>query len=204
MVDSQIAARGVDDPAVLRAMRTVPRHLFVADRQARSAYDDSPLPIGERQTISQPYIVGAMAEAAELRSTDRVLEVGTGSGYGAAVLSRIAAQVWTIERIASLAEAASARLAELGYDNVHVVRGDGSLGVPDQAPFDAIVVTAGGPSLPPALVAQLAEGGRLVMPVESTASGQDLLRVRRRGDDLVTDDLGPVRFVPLIGEQGWD
>ena len=204
MVRADIAGRGVTDPAVLRAMGTVPRDAFVPPVQARFAYDDCPLPIGEGQTISQPYIVALMAEAAELGPGDRVLEVGTGSGYGAAVLSRIATQVVTIERHEVLAERARAALADLGYDNVAVVVGDGSLGWPDAAPYDAIVVTADAPSVPEALVAQLADGGRLVIPVGRSPGYQTLVRVRRRGDDLVTDDLGAVAFVPLIGEQGFE
>ena len=204
MVERQIAARGIDDAAVLEAMRSVPRELFVPDDEVPYAHEDSPLPIGEGQTISQPFIVAAMTAAAELGSSSRVLEVGTGSGYGAAVAGLIAGEVWTIERIGVLAERAREVLRELGYDNVHVVHGDGTLGVPDQAPFDAIVVTAGGPSVPAALLDQLADGGRIVMPVESGDGGQDLLRLRRRGDDVVTENLGAVRFVPLIGEQGWN
>lgn len=203
MVDRQIVERGVDDGAVIAAMRTVPRDCFVGDDMAEFAYDDTALPIGEGQTISQPFIVASMAAAAELQPDSRALEIGTGSGYGAAVLSVLAAEVWTIERIAALADRAQSRLGALGYDKVDVVHGDGTLGLPEQAPFDAIIVTAGGPAVPDALVEQLAEGGTLVIPVGPETRVQRLVRVRRRGDDLVEEDLGPVRFVPLVGDQGW-
>ena len=203
MVDRQIVERGVDDGAVIAAMRTVPRDCFVGDDMAEFAYDDTALPIGEGQTISQPFIVASMAAAAELQPDSRALEIGTGSGYGAAVLSVLAAEVWTIERIAALADRAQSRLGALGYDKVDVVHGDGTLGLPEQAPFDAIIVTAGGPAVPDALVEQLADGGTLVIPVGPETRVQRLVRVRRRGDDLVEEDLGPVRFVPLVGDQGW-
>ena len=206
MVEMQIVARGVTDPAVLAAMGSVPREDFVAREAVAFAYDDSPLPIAEGQTISQPYIVALMAEAAEVGPADRVLEVGTGSGYGAAVLSRIAAEVFTIERHRGLADAARRRLSDLGYDNVEVRVGDGSLGWPDRAPFDAIVVTAGAPSrVPRSLLDQLAPGGRLVIPTGATLEGQELVRIRRsgRGTELREESLGPVRFVPLIGAEGW-
>jgi protein-L-isoaspartate(D-aspartate) O-methyltransferase len=203
MVERDIASRGVRDPRVLEALRTVPRERFLPERLAEFAYDDTPLPIDEGQTISQPLIVAVMAEAAELEPDSRVLEIGAGSGYGAAVLSRAAAEVWTIERHELLAEQAARRLEELGYDNATVVIGDGTLGLPEQAPFDAVVVTAGGPSIPEALIEQLVDGGRLIIPVGPESRGQRLLRVRRRGDEFDEEDLGPVRFVPLIGQQGW-
>lgn len=203
MVRRDIASRGVRDPGVLEAMETVPRERFVPAELAEFAYEDHPLPIEVGQTISQPYIVALMAEAAEVGPTDRVLEVGAGSGYGAAVLSRVAAEVWTIERHEPLARGAEAVLADLGYDNVHVICGDGTLGYPEAAPFDAIVVTAGGPALPEALIEQLADGGRLVIPVGPESRGQELVRVRRRGERFSEEDLGGVRFVPLIGEQGF-
>ena len=203
MVDHDIASRGVGDAAVLHATRIVPRERFIPADQADAAYEDHPIPIAEGQTISQPYIVAAMAEAAELRADDRVLEVGAGSGYGAAVLSRIAAEVWTIERHEALAAGARRVLDELGYANVHVAWGDGTLGLPGAAPFDAVIVTAGGPVAPEALLEQLADGGRLVMPVGSETRGQELIRVRRNGDRFTEENLGPVRFVPLIGAQGW-
>ncbi len=204
MVAEHIASRGVSDPRVLAAMAMVPRELFVGDQLAEFAYEDTPLPIGTGQTISQPYIVAVMADAAQIGPDDRVLEIGTGSGYGAAVLSRMAAEVWTIERHAVLADEARSRLRSLDYDNVRVVVGDGTLGWPEEAPFDAIVVTAGGPAVPAALWEQLAEGGRLIIPVGPETRGQELLRVRRVDGEPIEEDLGAVRFVPLVGEQGWD
>ena len=204
MVDTQIAGRGVRDSSVLRAMRQIPREAFVPAHLVRYAYEDEPLPIGEGQTISQPYVVAVMTEALRLRPRDRVLEVGTGSGYAAAVLSLIAAEVYTIERLARLAESARRRLADLGHTNVHVREGDGSLGWIEHAPYDAIVVTAGGPEVPPALLQQLAVGGRLVMPVGSTPRAQRLVRVVRAGPDRYDrESLEEVAFVPLIGAAGW-
>jgi protein-L-isoaspartate(D-aspartate) O-methyltransferase len=204
MVELQIAGRGVRDPAVLAAMRKVPRECFVSDVQADVAYDDGPLPIGEGQTISQPYVVAVMTEAVRLKPGDRVLEIGTGSGYAAAVLAVIVAEVYTIERIESLAERARRRLADLGYANVHVRYGDGSLGWPEHAPYDAIVVTAGGPDVPRSLLAQMAIGGRLVMPVGSVPRFQRLVRVVRTGEDTYDREaLEDVAFVPLIGAEGW-
>jgi protein-L-isoaspartate(D-aspartate) O-methyltransferase len=204
MVELQIAGRGIRDPAVLAAMRKVPRECFVGSAQAEFAYDDGPLPIGEGQTISQPYIVAVMTEALRLRPADRVLEIGTGSGYAAAVLGVIAAEVYTIERIESLAERSRRRLAELGYANVHVRHGDGSLGWPEHAPYDAIVVTAGGPHVPPSLLRQMATGGRLVMPVGSAPRFQRLVRVVRTGDETYhREALEDVAFVPLVGAEGW-
>lgn len=204
MVADQIAGRGISDRRLLDAMRAVPRETFVEPQLRAHAYNDGPLPIASGQTISQPYIVALMAEAAELGSDDRVLEVGAGSGYGAAVLSRLAGTVFAIERHAGLAREAAARLAQLGYDNVHVREGDGSLGWPEEAPFDAILVTAGGPRMPESLKAQLAIDGRLVMPVGDRAAGQSLIKLTRRGADAFEQtDLGAVSFVPLIGTEGW-
>ncbi len=204
MVDRQIAARDVRDERVLEALRTVPREAFVPERLAEFAYDDTPLPIGEEQTISQPFVVALMAEALEIRPGDKVLEIGAGSGYAAAVLSRLAREVWTVERHPSLAREARERMARLGYRNVHVLHGDGTLGWPEHAPYDAIVVAAGGPEVPPALLDQLAAGGRLVIPIGPDLRTQNLVRVRRRADgSVVREDLGGVRFVPLIGAQGW-
>jgi protein-L-isoaspartate(D-aspartate) O-methyltransferase len=199
MVQRDLAARGVTDPRVLHAMGTVPRERFVEDHLASVAYEDHPLRIGQGQTISQPYMVAAMAEAARLTPSSRVLEIGTGSGYGAAVLGEIADDVWTIERHERLAAEALDRLEALGYDNVHVIEGDGSLGLADEGPFDAIVVTAGATEVPSALVDQLAEGGRMIVPV-GRSGYQTLLRVRRTGDDTAVEDLGAVAFVPLIGK----
>lgn len=204
MVDRQIAARGIRDPHVLEAMRTVPRHAFVADDLRHMAYDDRPLPIDAGQTISQPYIVALMTEAAGVAPRQRVLEVGTGSGYAAAVLSRIAAEVFTLDRHETLVADASARLAALGCRNIRLKAGDGTLGWPEAAPFDAIVVAAGGPEVPPALPRQLKVGGRLLIPIGGPGEKQRLLRVTRHGPDAFeSDDLGPVAFVPLIGERGW-
>jgi protein-L-isoaspartate(D-aspartate) O-methyltransferase len=203
MVERQIAARGVADPAVLTALREVPREVFVEDDLKASAYEDRPLRIGENQTISQPYIVALMLAAAALKPGDRVLEIGTGSGYAAAAMSRIAARVYTIERHASLAQAAKRRFAELGYDNIETRIGDGTLGWPEAAPFDAILVAAGGPDVPEALKRQLADGGSLVMPVGIESGHQELLKLTRRGEIYETSDLGGVAFVPLIGAQGW-
>jgi protein-L-isoaspartate(D-aspartate) O-methyltransferase len=204
MVDRQLTSRGIRDPLVLDAMRTVPREAFVPSHLIECAYDDGPLPIGEGQTISQPYVVAFMIEAASPRATDRALEIGTGSGYAAAVLASIAKEVYTVERIATLADAAAHRLVDLGYRHVHVQCGDGTLGWPEHAPYDVIIVTAGGPRVPPALVAQLAAGGRLVMPVGSDPHFQQLVRLRRQVDGkIVEDQLEAVAFVPLIGAQGW-
>jgi len=200
----QFVARGVRDEAVLAAMQSVPREAFITAELAEFAYEDAPLPIEAGQTISQPYIVAAMTAALELAAGDRVLEVGTGSGYAAAVLGRIADQVYTIERHAELAEAAARRLRELGYSNVHVRHGDGTLGWPEHAPYDAVVVAAGGPEVPKPLLEQLAVGGRLVIPIGPTPRAQTLVRVRRTGADAYArEDLGAVRFVPLIGAEGW-
>lgn len=201
MVQRDLAGRGIRDQRVLDAMGAVPREDFVPPELAGRAYDDSALPIESGQTISQPFIVAAMAEAAEVRPTDRVLEIGTGSGYGAAVLARLAAEVVTIERHPGLAETAAARL--VADANVTVVVGDGSRGWPDRAPYDAIVVTAAAPDLPAALVDQLADGGRLVAPVGAKHGAQDLVRARRSGEEITRTDLGPVAFVPLIGDEGW-
>ena len=198
-----LRAKGISDPEALRALREVPRHRFLPEGLAEFAYQDTPLPIAEGQTISQPFIVAWMTQAAELKASDRVLEVGTGSGYAAAVASRIAAEVYGIERHGALAESARDRLTELGYRNVHVLHSDGTRGWPEHAPFDAILVAAGGPIVPPALVEQLKPGGRLVMPV-GPAEMQELVRIRRLTDGtLVSESLGEVRFVPLIGEGGW-
>jgi protein-L-isoaspartate(D-aspartate) O-methyltransferase len=204
MVDIQIARRGVRDPHILDAMRQVPREAFVEPGFEEFAYEDGPLPIGEGQTISQPYIVALMIEAGEVRPGDRVLEVGAGSGYAAAVVSRIAERVYAIERHPSLGALAQERFRRLGYDNIDLRVGDGTLGWPDAAPFDAILVAAGGPEVPQALKEQLAVGGRLVIPVGEEEGHQILLKVTRTGQaNYDEEDLGGVMFVPLIGEQGW-
>jgi protein-L-isoaspartate(D-aspartate) O-methyltransferase len=204
MVERQIAARGVNDARVLDAMRQVPREAFVASGFEEFAYEDSPLPIAAGQTISQPYMVALMIEAAEVKSGDRVLEIGTGSGYAAAVLSRIAAEVYTVERHGALAQTAKRRFARLDYRNIEVRHGDGTLGWPEATPFDAIIVTAGGPEIPESLRHQLKVGGRLVIPIGSLTDEQRLVKVVRDGEHAFhEEDLGPVRFVPLIGEHGW-
>jgi protein-L-isoaspartate(D-aspartate) O-methyltransferase len=204
MVETQLRARGIHDERVLEAMRAVPREAFISGELAEFAYEDAPLPIEAGQTISQPYIVAAMIVALELARHHRVLEVGAGSGYAAAVMSRIAAEVYTVERHAELAEAAARRLQTLGYTNVHVRHGDGTLGWPEHAPYDAIAVAAGGPDVPRTLLAQLAVGGRLVIPIGPTPRLQKLVRVTRTGDDTYArEELGEVRFVPLVGAEGW-
>jgi len=204
MLREHLAGRGITDQRVLSAMREVPREAFLPAELAAAAYDDSPLPIAAGQTISQPYIVAYMVEALQLEGTERVLEIGTGSGYAAAVLSRCAAEVFTVERIAALADTARSRLRELGYLNVTVHQGDGTLGWQEHAPYQGIVVTAGAPEVPQALKYQLAPGGRLVIPVGPTQHLQNLVRVKRvGGHEFRQEELCPVRFVPLIGEQGW-
>ncbi len=203
MVDVQIARRGVRDERVLNAMRTVPRERFIGEAMAEFAYEDSPLPIEEGQTISQPYIVAAMIEAAEIAQGDRVLEVGAGSGYAAAVIGQIAGEVYAIERHEALGCLAQDRFEALGYDNITIRVGDGTKGWPDAGPFDAILVAAGGPEVPQALKEQLAIGGRLVIPVGEYGD-QKLCKVTRRSEDRYSEEnLGAVTFVPLIGEQGW-
>ena len=204
MVDQQIAARGVRSKPVLDAMRRVPREVFISESMRELAYNDGPLSIGEGQTISQPFVVALMVEALCLIGGETVLEIGTGSGYAAAVLAEIAAQVYSIERIDQLGQKARTTLMENGYDNVQVIQGDGTLGWPEQAPYDAIVVTAGGPEVPESLKHQLKTGGRLVIPVGRDRHNQELIRVTRVSEsEFRTEDLEYVRFVPLIGEQGW-
>lgn len=203
MVETQLKRRGITDPRVLAAMGKVPRHRFVPVHLREQAYSDYPLPIGEDQTISQPYIVALMTEALELRGGEKVLELGAGSGYQAAILAELAAQVFTIERIPSLAQAAEQALTSLGYTNVQVRVADGTLGWAEEAPFDAILVTAGSPQIPPPLLEQLALGGRLVIPVGDRYA-QTLTRVRRIPEGLKHEYLGGCRFVKLIGKHGWE
>ena len=201
MVRRDIKGRGISDPRVLAAMAAVPREEFVGPGLTRRAYADGPLQIGEGQTISQPYVVAWMAEAAEVAAGDRVLEVGTGSGYAAAVLGRLAAKVYTVERHAVLARAAAERLRNLGCDNVRVRHGDGNEGWSEHAPYDAIVVAAAGPGVPGALREQLRTGGRLVIPVGLQWATQRLIRERRGGsDEFTSEELGMVRFVPLVDD----
>jgi protein-L-isoaspartate(D-aspartate) O-methyltransferase len=202
MVDLQLVPRGIRDPRVLDAMKKVPRHFFVPEEIRENAYDDMALPIGEGQTISQPYMVAIMTELLELKGPERVLEIGTGSGYQAAILSELSAEVYTIERIASLAERTGALLASLGFDNVNVVVGDGTKGLESKAPFDCIIITAAAPAVPEAVVKQLKEGGIIVAPVGERHS-QLLIRGRLSKGVLIEEYSIPCVFVPLIGEYGW-
>jgi len=202
MVERQLRRRGITDERVLAAMTRVPRELFVPERLAARAYDDGALPIGHRQTISQPFVVATLCSLLALEGHERVLDVGTGSGYQAAVLAELAAEVVTIERIAALADEARARLAAAGYANVDVHVGDGSLGVPERAPFDGIAVAAAAPTVPPALYAQLADGGRLVLP-RGSRWGQELVLVERGPDRPIERTSIPCRFVPLLGDEGF-
>jgi protein-L-isoaspartate(D-aspartate) O-methyltransferase len=202
MVRRQLRGRGIFDERVLEAMGEVPREAFVPPGMRHRAYADSALPIGEEQTISQPWIVAAICQAMELRGPERVLEIGTGSGYSAAVLAQLAAEVVSVERYEALARGAREALASLGTRDVELLIGDGSRGVPERAPFDAIAVHATAPAAPPALIAQLADRGRLVVPIAGEAA--DMLTVlRRRGEELEEEAIGPCRFVPLIGEEGF-
>ena len=203
MVEEQLVARGVTDPRVLAVMRRVPRHLFVDEALRERAYGDHPLPIGDGQTISQPFIVGKMTELLRLGGTEKVLEIGTGSGYQAAVLGELAARVCAIERIPRLVQRARETLEALGYANVWVRVANGTLGWPDEAPFDRILVAAGGPSVPPPLFAQLAEGGRMVMPVGAVDTQKLLVIDKRDGEMLVTEESGCV-FVKLVGKYAWE
>lgn len=203
MVRIQLEQRGIHDSSVLAAMASVPRHLFVPDDARERAYADNALPISEGQTISQPFIVALMAQALAPSKRDRVLEVGAGSGYAAAVLSLLAGEVYAVERVPALAEAARRRLHELGYTNVHVILGDGTAGLPAYAPFDGIVVSAAAPWVPRPLRQQLGEGGRLVIPVGGR-DAQYLLRLTRADHQIQTERLGEVRFVPLLGDHAWE
>ncbi len=203
MVQHDIAERGVDDPNVAAAMRQVPREEFVLPGDRDRAYEDHALPIGHGQTISQPFVVALMLDALELRPEDRLLEIGSGSGYAAAIASLLCRDVVGIERVEALADESRSRLARLGYDRVTIRSADGTVGWPGGAPYDAILVSAGAPEVPRALLDQLGAGGRLVIPVGPTDRSQRLVRVVRAGDTFDRTDLGAVAFVPLIGEQGW-
>lgn len=198
MVSEQLVPRGITDPEVLEAMRKIPRHLFIPPREAPHAYEDRPLPIGAEQTISQPYIVAYMTQALDLRPSDRVLEVGTGSGYQAAVLGEIVREVFTIEIVPELAREAETTLRRLGYENVHVRQGDGYRGWPSEAPFDAIIVTAAPRSIPKPLVDQLAMNGRMVVPVGDWY--QEIVILTKTSDGVIEQRTIPVRFVPMTGE----
>jgi protein-L-isoaspartate(D-aspartate) O-methyltransferase len=203
MVDKQIIARGINDPRVLSAMRTVPRHLFVSEAMMDQAYGDYPLPIGEQQTISQPYIVAEMTQALQISADDRVLEIGTGSGYQAAILAHMAFRVYTIERIYSLYLRSRKLFDQLRYHNIVTRYSDGTTGWKEHSPFDAIIVTAGSPEIPAVLVNQLAMGGRMVIPVGDRHS-QDLIKLVRDEQGVHKTNLGGCRFVKLIGEHGWE
>ena len=204
MVERQLKRRGIGEPHILDAFRAVPREAFVGSGYVHLAYGDHPLPIEAQQTISQPYIVALMIQAARIRTSDRVLEVGAGSGYAAAVISRIAELVIGIERQHELIEVARERMERLGYGNVEIVEGDGTLGWPDEAPYNAILAAASGSHVPQPLIDQLAPGGRLVMPLGDPGWAQELVKITKGpGDKLVRENLGGVRFVPLIGEEGF-
>jgi protein-L-isoaspartate(D-aspartate) O-methyltransferase len=202
MVRHQLEAWGIADPRVLDAMRRVPRELFVPDTERNEAYYDGALPIGEGQTISQPFVVAYMTERLQLLGTEKTLEIGTGSGYQTAVLSLLAGEVYTVERIAHLSRQAQKALAHFGASHVHFRVGDGSLGWPEHSPYDAILVTCAAPAVPQPLVDQMADGGRMIVPV-GPRGYQDLVLVRKSGEQVSQDRLSPVAFVPLIGEHGW-
>jgi len=203
MVQEQIVARGITAPRVIETLLKIPRHLFVQEAMADQAYSDGPLPIGEKQTISQPYMVALMTDLLELKPQDHVLEIGTGSGYQTAVLASLCRRVWTIERIRPLAMQARKVLDSLHLLNVNIKVGDGTLGWPEEAPFDAILVTAGAPAVPEALAEQLAPNGRLVLPVGSE-TGQSIVIIRKQADGSLSRETSvDCRFVPLIGQQGW-
>jgi protein-L-isoaspartate(D-aspartate) O-methyltransferase len=203
MVERQIAARGIHDPRVLAAMLEIPRHLFIPPSYGRAAYDDNPLPIGNGQTISQPYIVALMTELLHPKETDNVLEIGAGSGYQAAIISRLVRRLTTIERIKTVANLARTNLNSIGIDNVMVIEGDGTLGYPGNAPYDGIIITAATPTIPQPLIEQLADGGTLVAPVGGRDI-QDLITLHKQGRSIIQESRGGVRFVPLIGQHGWE
>lgn len=202
MVKTQLIPRGIKDARVLNAMKKVPRHIFVDERIQQKAYDDTALSIGEGQTISQPYMVAVMTELLELKGDEKVLEIGTGSGYQAAILAELAREVFTIERVALLANKAREKFLALGYNNIHVRVGDGTLGWPEEAPFNRITITAGGPKIPEPLLEQISEGGLVVAPVGDKFT-QQLLKIRKSGKTFSKEKFTPCVFVPLIGEHGW-
>lgn len=203
LVEEQLVPRGISDKSVLDAFRKVPRHEFVPADMRQSAYNDYPLPIGENQTISQPYMVALMTECLKLKGAERVLEVGTGSGYQAAILAEIAKEVYSVERFQYLADRAKGILDSLGYKNIEIMIGDGTLGWKEHAPYDGIVVTAGAPAIPPSLVRQLKDGGRLVIPIGQGTFGQILTLVEKIGSSIRTSEICSCAFVPLIGKEGW-
>jgi len=199
MVRYQIEARGIKDPKVIEAMRRVPRHLFVPLEYRELSYEDRPLPIGEGQTISQPYIIALMTQALDLKGEEKVLEVGTGSGYQAAILGELAKEVFSVELEKSLAERAKKLLEELGYHNIHIKVGDGFFGLPEEAPFDRIIITCAAPRIPEPLIDQLRDGGRMVLPLGEMPYHQDLILIKKKGRELELEDLGGVVFVPMRG-----
>ncbi len=202
MVKTQLIPRGIKDERVLNAMKKVPRHLFIDESMQYKAYDDMALPIGEGQTISQPYMVAVMTQLLELKGNEKVLEIGTGSGYQAAILAELAKEVYSVERVTALATMAEERFHSLGYNNIHVKMGDGTLGWPEEAPFDRIIITAGTPKIPDPLIEQLSEKGIIIAPVGERFS-QQLLKVKKSNGKLLEDYHTPCVFVPLIGEYGW-
>jgi protein-L-isoaspartate(D-aspartate) O-methyltransferase len=203
MVERQIAARGIHDQRLLTVMLEIPRHLFIPPQYIGAAYDDNPLPIGSGQTISQPYIVALMTELLHPKATDNMLEIGAGSGYQAAILSRLIKRLTTIERITMVVNLARTNLKSIGIDNVTVIEGDGSLGYPGNAPYDGIIITAATPDVPQPLIEQLADGGILVAPVGGRDT-QDLITLNKKGESIIRESHGGVRFVPLIGQHGWE
>jgi protein-L-isoaspartate(D-aspartate) O-methyltransferase len=203
MVETQLIPRGIHDPLVLKAMGKVPREAFVPAHIRDAAYSDNALPIAEGQTISQPYIVALMTQELDLKGPEKVLEIGTGSGYQAAILAEIVRELYTVERVAPLQEKAKEILSRLGYQNIYFKIFNGTLGWPEHAPYDGIIVTAGAPDIPEPLVAQLSQGGRMIIPVGDSL-GQDLLKIRKVKGRTLTEDLGAVRFVRLVGEHGWE
>lgn len=203
MVDEQLIPRGISDKKVLDVFRKVPRHEFVREDLRQAAYNDYPLPIGDNQTISQPYMVALMTESLKLKGVEKVLEIGTGSGYQAAILAELAKEVYTVERFKELADNAGNVLAKLGYKNVKIKVGDGTLGWEENAPYDGIVVTAGAPGIPESLVKQLKDGGRILIPIGSGGFGQILTLVEKTGKNIRTSEICGCMFVPLIGKEGW-
>lgn len=203
MVETQLIPRGIKDPRVLDAMSRIPRHIFAGGHNLANAYDDMALPIGEGQTISQPYMVAIMTELLELKGSEKVLEIGTGSGYQGAVLAELAKEIYTVERIGILADRAAAEYRISGYDNIHVRTGDGTLGWPEEAPFDRLIITAASPLIPEPLMEQLAMNGILVIPV-GTRHSQQLLKIMKTGQGLREEYHTPCVFVPLIGKYGWE
>ena len=203
MVEEQLIPRGILDKRVLAAFRSVPRHEFVGKDLAQSAYNDYPLPIGQMQTISQPYMVALMTESLKLKGGEKILEIGTGSGYQSAILAELAKEVYSVERFKELADSSSEMIKKLGYSNVHIKTGDGTLGWEEFAPYDGIVVTAGAPGLPASLIRQLKDGGRLLIPIGTDGFGQILTLVEKLGKSVRTSELCGCMFVPLIGKEGW-